>query len=412
MSRTSTRQYRHSDKPVPEIARELNVDGIVEGSALRTGDSLELRFRLIQAGAKEREVWSGTYERNLRDAVNLQLDVARAIAQAARQQLTPENEEHLSRRRKVDPELYDDYLRGMFYVNEFTDEGFTRGLKLLNEANARDPADPLPYVGLAQAYSILGHGPRPDVLPRAKEAARRALELDPESAEAYAVLGEAYLYSDWDLPRAEQALRQSLALNPDLADTQAHWAWYLTLRGKRTEAVAAMERAVSLDPLSPLLTSWLAWIRLMYGDVAGAITDSRHSAELSPDFAPGLFVLGNALLAQGDTQQAIAVHLKVAAQAPAWRWGLGYVYARIGRDAEARQIAADLARKVTPFGAWGLAVIHAGLRDNDESLRWVDSAIARRFSWVPWLGLDTVFTPLRSDPRFRQRLRALDLPGE
>jgi serine/threonine-protein kinase len=411
ISRTSTLRYRETSKSVPEIARELDVSGVVEGSFVQSDDSIRVRFRLIQAGAREREVWSNTYQEDLRGVVALQLRVAHDIAAATQVDLSPAERTHLTRGRTVDPAMYQAYLRGMFYVNQFTDDGFSRGLALLHEANAADPADPLPYVGLAQAYSVLGHGPRPDVLPRAKEAARKALELDPECAEAYAVLAEAYLYADWDWARARDAFQQSLRLNPHLAQTRAHHSWYLLLEGKRDESLAAMELAVGLDPLSPLLTSWLAWVRWWLGDNDGAIADARHSLELSPDFPVGWYVIGAASLSKGEVREAIDAHERLAATSPAWAWGLGYTLARTGREADARRIAAELSRKVTPMGTWGLMDIHAGLGDRDGAMRWLDSAIARRWSWVPWIGLDTTLTLLRDDPRFQERFRRLRLPS-
>lgn len=411
ISRTSTLRYRAGDKSVPEIARELDVSGIVEGSFLQAEDSVRVRFRLIRAGSPEREIWSNTYREDLRGVVSLQRRAARDIAAASRVELSAAERTYLNQARRVDRAMYQAYLRGMFYVNQFTEEGFSQGLALLHQANAADPADPLPYIGLAQAYSVLGHGPRPDVLPRAEEAARKALELAPESAEAYAVLAEAYLYADWDWPRAREAFLESLRRNPHLAQTQAHYSWYLLLEGRRDEALATMKLAVSLDPLSALLTSWLAWVRFWLGDNDGAIIDARHSLELSPDFPVGLHILGAASLAKGEIREALAAHERLAATSPSWIWSLGYTDARTGREPEAHRIAAELERKVTPMGAWGLTTIYAGLDERDEALRWLDSAIARRWSWVPWIGADTTLTALRDDPRFQARLLGLDLPG-
>lgn len=409
ISRTSTRQYRESDKPAPEIARELGVDGLLEGSARQSGDSVQLRVRLIRASGQEEELWSGTYLRDLRDLLNLQREVAVGVARAVG--LSAGAGAAPGEARQVNPALYEAYVRGMFYVNQFSDSGFDRGLALLHQANALDPADPLPYIGLAQAYSVLGHGPRPDVLPRAREAARRALELDPGAADAYAVLAEAYMYADWDFPRAGEAFERALALNPNLPATQAHYSWYLHMLGRRPESLAAMERAVALDPLSAMYASWLSWIRWAQGDNDGAIRDARHSLELRPDFPVAWHVIGGALLAKGDTAGALSAHRTLAATSPAWRWSLGYTEAATGRVAEAKAVVADLARDVTPMAAWGLAEIAVALGDKEAGLRWLDSAVALRWSWVPWTRVDTALTPLRGDPRFEALLARLHIPG-
>ncbi len=409
ISRTSVMQYKGTRKPLPEIAKELNVDAVVEGSVQREGGQVRITAQLIQAST-DRHLWAESYQRNLRGVLALQSEIAGTIAEKVHAALTPDERARLASARPVNPEAYGDYLKGKFYLNKFTPEGFQKGLEYLNQAIEKDPTNPLPYAGLALGYTLIGHEAVPDAFQRAKAAMLKALELDENQAEAHEALAELKLYKEWDLPGAEQAFLRVLALNPNLAEAHAHYSWYQLLVGRRYEAFSEMRRAQELDPLTPLWPAWLGWQHWWTGQYEEAIAEARKSLEVNPNFPWGLHVLGGVYAEKAMYEEAIAAHQKAAASSPALRWALGYTYAVAGRRDEARKVAAELKKQVTPMNAWGLAEIYTALGEKDEAFRWLEVAYERRFSWMPWLGKERAFEPLRSEPRFQDLLRRMKLP--
>ena len=408
-SRTSIMQYKGVKKPLPEIARELNVDAVVEGSVLRVGEQVRITAQLIHAPT-DTHLWAESYERDMGDVLALQREVARAIAGEIKVAVTPSEETRLASARRVNPETYEAYLKGMFHLNKFTPEGYEKGLAYLHQAIEHDPADPLAYAGLALGYSIIGHGPAPspEALPRAKAAALKALELDDTLAEAHAVLAEVKLYYDWDWAGAEQAFQRALELNPNLAEAHGHYAWYLVLLGRKGEALAEMKRAQELDPLAPIYSAWLGQQYRSAGQYEEAIGEARKSLELNPDFPVGLSALGDVYAAKGMYEEAIAAHQKAGAVAPDLGWALGRTYALAGQKDKARKIAADLEEEAKNH--WGLAEIYTALGEKDEAFRWLEAGYEYRHNWIPWMGWNPNYEPLRDDPRFGDLLRRMKLP--
>ena len=409
ISRTSTIRFKETDKSLPEIARELGVDAVVEGSVARFENRVRVTAQLI-ATKPERHLWAESYERDLRDILALQSEVARAIAREIKIAITPEEETRLAAVREVNPEAYEAYLKGMFYLHKFTPEGFEKGLEYLNQAIEIDPADPLAYAGLALGYSLIGHEAEPDAYSLSKTAALKALELDSTLAEVHESFAEIKLYSEWDIAGAGQTFQRVLALNPNLPVAHAHYAWYLHLIGDQEDAIAEMKRAQELDPLNPLYAAWSGWIYWLAGQYEEAIDEARESLELNPDFPWGLHVLGGVYAEKGMFEEAIAAHQKAAAISPAVKWGLGRTYAMAGQRDEARKIAAELEEQPTPMNAWGLAEIYTALGEKDEALRWLEAAYEQRFSWLPWIRQWSAFEPLWDDPRFKDLVRRLNLP--
>jgi tetratricopeptide (TPR) repeat protein len=251
----------------------------------------------------------------------------------------------------------------------------------------------------------------PDAFKRARVAARKASELGGTLAETQEAFAENKLYSEWDWAGSQEYFQRALALNPSLPEAHAHYSWYLQLMGRRDEAFAEMLRAEDVDPLTPLWPAWLAWQYWVAGQLDKGIDEARKSLDLNPDFPWGLFILGVLYAEKGMHPEAIEAHLKATRSSPAVKWGLGRTYAQAGRMAEARQIAAELTKDVTPMNAWGLAVIHAALGEKDQAFRWLDKAVDLRFSWVPWINSDPSLAPLRTDPRFQELARRLKVPS-
>lgn len=415
ISRTSTLAYQDSRKSIPEIARELNVDGIVEASVLKANGTVRIQVQLIQAFPEEKHLWANAYDRDIGDVLALHTDVASAIAQAVEANLTPEHRQSLSSSRPVDPATYEAYLRGRYHVRTFTPEGFQKGLAYFNEAIANDPADPLPYAGLALAYGDIGHTPTPpsQAFPKARAAALKALALDDTLAEAHLALAEAQLYYEWDADAGLRSLMRAIELNPNLAAARAHYGWYLDYAGRYEEAAAEMERAVELDPLDPLYSAWLGWwYWWTMRDLEAAEREASSSLELNPNYPIGLYVLGGIYSEAGRHQEAIAVHAKASAAAPQFRWALAASYAAAGRSEEARTILAELSHD-NAEEAWGRAYVLVELGDKDGALRALEAAYEHRHQFMLWLDRVPTFQPLHGEPAFEALVRRIKerLPG-
>jgi TolB-like protein/Tfp pilus assembly protein PilF/predicted Ser/Thr protein kinase len=413
ISRTSVMQYKGSKKLMPEIARELKVDGVIEGSVLRSGDQVRITAQLIQA-ATDTHLWARSYERDLRDVLALQDEVARAIAEEIRVKLTPQEQTLLARGRPVNPETHEAYLKAMFYLYKKTPEGFAKGLALLQQAIEKDPADPLPYAGLALAYPIIYHGPGGTVppregFPRARAAALKALELDESSAQAHLALAAIKVYFDWDWAGAEKEFKRALELNPNLPEAHAHYGWYLLLFGRNEEGLAEGKRAVELDPLTSVYTAWVGWMYWNLGQPDKAIEQARKALDIDPNSPDALYVLGGAYADKKMFEQAIAANQKLAAVNPDWKFGLATTYALAGRKANALKLMAEMEREDYSKFSLDLFGIQTILGNREEAFRALDAAFEYHHIFLPW-EMNDPESPWRSDPRFQELRRRMDFP--
>ncbi len=403
ISRRSVMRYRGTNKAPPDIAEELGVAYVIEGSVVKMGDQVKVSARLIDA-LKDEYLWAEDYEREFNNILGLQGEIAQAIAGQIQVKLTPQEKTHLSSARQVNPETYEAYLKGMYYVYR---RDYEQGIAYLNKAIEMDPADPLAYAGLAHGYATIGHSIEalPDALSRARAAAERAIKLDSTLAEVHATLGMVKSYYEWDWEGAERAFLHADELNPNLAMNHYHYAWYLALFGRMDEAITEHKRAQELDPLTPLHTSWLGGLYWMDNRYEMAIEECQKAFELDPDNWAGLLVLGDVLTETGRYEEAITAHQKIARSL----WPLGRTYALAGRMDEARKILAELkAKKVTPMRAFGLAVLYTALGEKDEAFRWL--AYEQHHAWVAWVRVLPWFEPLWDDPRFKNVLQRMNLP--
>lgn len=404
ISRTSAMSYKATRKPLPAIAKELDVDAVVEGSVLRVGQRVRIVVQLIQAST-DAHLWTETYERDLQDVLRLQSEVAQAIAQEIRLAVTPAERARLASRRTVEPEAYEAYLKGMFHLNKYTPEGSEKGLAYLQQAVDMDPADPFAYSGLALGYTLIGHD-RPEYLTQAKAAAQKALELGEPLAQTYAALGMTRLLSDWDFAGAQGDFRRAVELNPSLGEAHRGLSWSLHVVGRWDEAFAEMRRAKEVEPLTPLFASDLGWQYLVAGQYDAAMDEARKSLELDPSFLQGHYVLGDVYRAKGMYADAIAAHQKAA------KWQLGATYAFAGRHEEARKIAAEIRNSGKPGSNddWALAQVHAALNEKDEAFRRLEAAYKSRYGLMPWIRVWPELAPLRDDPRLEDLARRIGLP--
>ena len=410
IARATMAQYRNTSLSIREIAAELGVDAVLEGSLLRSGDDLEIVARMYD-GESEEELWSQRYEGDLPNVVALYRGITRSIAEEIRITLSPEAESRLSQAPPVRPEVYEAYLRGMYLLNQSTPEGFEEALTYFDDAVRQAPSDALAYAGLALGYVTVAHGPAPppNAWQTARAAAERAVRLDSTLAEAWAALADVKMYYEWDWEGAERAFRKANELNPSLAMNHYHYAWFHILFGRAEEAIAEHERARELDPLTPLHSVWIPGMYWWLGRHEEALASARATVAEYPDHATALFCLGVAAGELGEHAEAIEALERAVAISDRWNWALGRAYHRAGRTDEALRILGELeAEPPSPWGAVALADLHTALGNTDEAFRWL--AYEPAHAWLPWSRNNPNLAPLRDDPRFDELLERLKLP--
>jgi TolB-like protein/DNA-binding winged helix-turn-helix (wHTH) protein/Flp pilus assembly protein TadD len=416
ISRTSVMTYKGAHKSLPQIARELNVDSVVEGTVLRSGNQVRITAQLILAAA-DKHLWAQSYEGDLRDTLALQAKVARSIAGEIRIELTPHEQAVLKNAKRVIPEAYEAYLKGRYFWNKRTADGLKKAADYFNQAVEKDPSYAQAYAGLADSYALLGDweyailAPK-EAYPRAKAAATKALELDSTLGEAHISLAFCLDGFDWDWESAGREFRRGIELNPGYA-TGHHWyAWHLTALGRNDEAVAEMKKAASLDPLSLIISADLAEELLIAHRYDEAITQSRKTMDLDPRFAVAHYELGQAFVQKHMYNDAIAELQKAIALSggsSTCTSNLAYAYAVSGMKNEAVRILNDLKNRSNHAfsNAPEIALVYVGLDEKDQAMAWLERAYAERFS--PGVLLRPAFDPLRSDPRFQDLLRRIGL---
>lgn len=410
ISRTSTLPYRESGKSLKQIANELGVDLLMEGSVQREGNRIRVTVQLLDDD--DTHLWAETYEREVRDVLHLQSELAQAVARAVdRHHLMPSARERMSMPREVNPESYELYLKGAYQLGLWTAEGNEKGIALLHRATLIDPSDPLPFAKLAMAYGRIGHAPgaAKSAFPRSTAAALQALGLDDGVAEAHLALAQSNLYFHWDWEAAETSLERALELNPSLAAAHAHYAWLHVLHGRLDRALEQMSLAIDLDPHDPTWVAWHGWISNWCGNHEAAIEPLQKALGMQPNHTVANFVLGQAYAALGRYDEATAAFTKAARNSPKWAWGLAQGDALAGNTADARDFAAKLEQEETP-DPWALAEIYVALGDHDAALTWLERGYEVRRDWMPWMQSNTFFKPLRDEPRFKEIVRRLNLP--
>jgi tetratricopeptide (TPR) repeat protein len=340
VSRSTVSSFKNYDKPVPQIAKEINVDYLVEASVLGFSDSITLQLRLIKVFPEENVVWAESCSSDFTNILNLHSGIAGQIAEKMNLKLTPDELDRLSIPREINPDAYKAYLRGMYYLNQLTHESIQTGLEHFHEAVSIDPAEPFAHAGLALGYLEIANGPMGtgDDLAKAEAAAKQALKLDTSMAEVHTALGEVYLYQLWEFDKAEKHLLRALELNPNLAMAHYHYSWALFLWGRMEEAIAEHKLAQKYDPFNPLQTAWLAALYCYDDQYEKAINTALESFEIQKDYVVGHYVLGATYLKMGKMDEAIAAHQKLAELMPDWSWQLGLTYAEAGQYEEAKNL--------------------------------------------------------------------------
>ena len=416
ISRTSIMTYKGVRKPLPQIARELNVDAVVEGTVLRSGNQVRITAQLIQAPA-DKHLWSKSYEGDLRDTLALQGRVAGAIANEVRINLTPHEQAALQKVKVVNPEAYEAYLKGRYFWNKRTADSLKIAKDYFDQAIAKDATYAPAYSGLADTYALLGDWQyavmsTKEALPKAKAAATKALELDNALGEAHTSLAFCLEGFDWDFVSADKQFRQAVELSPNYA-TAHHWyAWHLGLLGRYDEAIAEMRKAESLDPLSLIINADLAELLLLAHSYDESIQQSRKTIQMDSNFAVAHNQLGQAYLQKQMTAEAIVelqTAVRLSGDSPTCMANLARAYAASGRRNDAVRLLNDLKKRSgTGYSnAPEISVIYAALGDPDQAMNWLERGFEERFN--PGVLLRPGFDPLRSDVRFQDLLRRIGL---
>jgi TolB-like protein/Flp pilus assembly protein TadD/tRNA A-37 threonylcarbamoyl transferase component Bud32 len=413
ISRTSSMRYKGTQKPLAEIAKDLDADTVIEGSVERSGDEVRITAQLINART-DTHLWAHSYKRELRDVLAMQSEVARAIAAEIQVQLTSREQERLGHSRPVDPAAYEAYLKGRYHWNFHTGDEMQKAVAEYQRAIQLDPGYALAYVGLSEAYHLLslnGDADPQKTLPQAKEAALKAIELDPQLSEGHSALAFALGQYDWDWAGAEREFKRAIELSPSNAAARAFYAQMLSLQGRYAEAIAEGTRARELDPISGQICLQYSRTFFYARQYDRAVQAFQQSLENNPNFWPLHFFLGQVYEQQGLFPDALVQFQK--AQGPTFLAisGMGHLYAISGRRAEAAKILSDI--RLRSQGAYipptYLARIYVGLGERDEAFAWLEKGYAARDSHMEFLGVEPAFDPLRSDPRFADLLRRMNL---
>src|ERR1700730_19199670 len=419
ISRSTAMAYKGTHKPLSDIARELHVDAVVEGTVLRAGDRVRITAELVQVST-DHHLWADTYESQLGDVLALQNRVSSAIVDQIRINLSPEDKQRLATNPSVSPAAYEDYLKGRYYWNRRSTEGFTKAIGYFEDATRRDPQYALAYAGLADCYGIIGatiYGslPAAEAAPKAKAAAIRALEIDPTLAEAETSLATAKFNYDWDWAGAAQGFQQAIQMDPRYATAYQRYSLYSIAMGRFDESLEQIKKARELDPLSISINSSLGWRLYLARQYDHSIAQLRDTLELDPSYEWPHFILGQAYeqkrefnLARAELQKAVEFCRASALLCLA----LAHADALSGNQEEALRLLQQLmaqSRKqyVSPFY---VAVVYIALGKTETAMDWMEKAFADHSNGLVFLKVEPELDPVRSNPRFIELQKRLNFP--
>jgi TolB-like protein/DNA-binding winged helix-turn-helix (wHTH) protein/Tfp pilus assembly protein PilF len=410
ISRTSVMQYKGVHKPLPQVARELGVDAVVEGTVLRSGDKVRITAQLIQA-ASDRHLWARTYVGDQRDVLSLQNEVASAIASEIRIKLTPQQRAMLKSAHAMNPQAQDAYLKGHYLLEKGTIEDLPKGISYFGQAIEKEPFA-LAYAGMASGYVALGHvlylSPQ-QAFPPAKTAALKALELDNGLEEAHTALGDVKFLYDWDFPGAEREFQLAIQINPSSVRAQNSYADFLNAMGHPDDAIAHAQQSLQIDPLSLSAITELGWQLYFARRYDEAIAQARKVIEVNPNYFAAHVCLGLAYEQKHEFSSAIAELQKATGFCRGRCAGLiGQVSALSGDKAAALEAIKELQQRpyVSP---WLVAIIYAELGDREKAFEWLEKSYSGREHDLAYARVWPMFDSLRSDPRYNDIMRRIGL---
>ena len=417
ISRTSAMRYKRTQKTLEEIGRELKVEAVVEGSVRRHGDRVRITAQLIEV-ASDRHLWAKSYERDLRDVLALQGEVAQAIAHEIQAKLTPQEEARLAQERRVDPRAYEVYLKGRHAWNQRTEESLLRSLEYFREAIEIDPTWPAGFVGLADAYNVLGYfgalAPV-DCFPKAKAAALAALKLDEGLARAHAALAYCQFYHEWDWDASARSFARALQLNEGDGYIHLFHMNYLDAMGRYAEAERTMARALELDPLSMIINTAVGWVHYHADQFQKAAASLKRAVEMFPEFVPARIWYSIGLEQLGDLEEALAQAERartLGGRTPLALAALGRALALLGRTDEAEKVLREMRelgerRYVSPYET---AVVSEALGRPSEALDDLERAYKGRANFLALLRVDPRLRSLRNEARYLDLERRMAFP--
>ena len=420
ISRSTAMAYKHTHKPLSEIARELHVDAVVEGTVLRAGDRVRITAELVQVST-DRHLWAETYESQMGDVLALQNRVSSAIVNEIRVNLSPQDRARLARTPAVAPEAYENYLKGRFYWNRRTDENLHRAIGYFENATKQDTQYALAYAGLSDCYAVIGAAifgtmPAGEAAPKARQAAQRALEIDPTLAEAETSLATVKFNYDWDWAGAEQGYQHAIQLNPNYATAYQRYSLLLTAMGRFPESFSQINKARELDPLSFSINFSLGWRLYLARQYDRAIVQLRNTLEMDPSYELPHLILGQAYEEKGAFDLALP-ELRKAVElshgTPLMLSALAHADARAGQRTEAQQLLTQLeaASKQQYVSPYYLAIVYVGLGEKEKALSSLETALTDRSNGLIFMAVEPELDPIRSDPRFIALQRKLSLPN-
>ncbi len=414
ISSTTAMTYKGARKPLPEIARERNVDAVLEGSMRLSADQVQIEVRLFDA-RREQPLWTGVYQGTLSEVLKLENEAARSIADEIRVKLTAAEKRQLAASRPVVAAAWLDYSHGRMFWNKRTPEGITQAIAYFQDSIAKDPGYARAHSGLADAWALLGSAgadayfPR-DIMPKAKTAATEAVRLDPSLAEGHTSLGYVLLSYDWDLTGARQEFERAIILNPGYA-TAHHWyAHYWLAMGQPQKALEEIQNAQLLDPQSLIINAGVGWCLYHAGQYAAAIDQYLATLKIAPEFALGHVLLGMAYQQKGaysDAEAELRIAKDLQASPSFVLAGLGHTYALAGRRQDARRVVDQLERPAPGryVPSIYIAAIYAAMGEKDKAILFAQKALEERTDYMIYLKTDPWAEPLRGDPRFGEILR-------
>ncbi len=417
MARSTVFRYKGQIPNPQKLGSDLNVRTVLTGRVIQRGDSLIIGTELVDV-ANGWRLWGEQYNRKLADVVAVQEEIANEISERLRLNLTGEEKKRLSKRPTLDAHAYQDYLRGRFYWNKRTEDGVKKGIEYFQRAVEKDPGYPLPYVGLADSYNILGFyayaAPR-DAFPRAKAAALKALEIDGTLTEAHASLAYGRLYYEWDWLGAEREFEAVIERNPTYSTVRHYYGNYLAVMGRFAEAAAQFETACELDPLSLIINTAVGWTLYFSRQYEQAVESLQKTLEIDAHFVLARAMLGQSYLQLGRFPEAIAefqAASELSGASPHYHAMLGHAFAATGNSSEAHKILNQLKEKSARsyLSSYCIAEIYLGLGDEDQVFEWLEKAYEERARQLVMLKVEPEVDRLRSDSRFKNLLQRMNFP--
>ena len=416
-ARSSVFRYKGKEVDPQQVGRDLRVRAVLSGRLLQRHDRVVIRAELVDV-ANGAQLWGQEYSRSAADVFTLQENLSAEISEKLRLRLSAEEERQLGKRHTDDPVAYELYLRGRLHWNKRNIPDIRKAIEYFNRAVAEDPRYALAYAGLADAYnlaSFFNYSPPHDVMPRARAAAAKALEIDERLAEAHISLAYVNFTYDWDYPAATRHFERARALNPAVVANHVYYPFYLTIGGRHEEAIRTADQAIELDPLSAALSHNRAVQLALARRYPAAVEECRRTIELDPGMAVAYEVMGAAYAAQGEYSQARPLMERAVKLNPANTVSvalLGYVDGRLGERKRALQVLRELEERAREryVPAFSFAVLQVGLGDIDRAFEWLDKAYAERYNRLAYLRVEPTWDPVRADPRFDALQRRIGLP--